>query len=126
MIKNDFPHSSKYFGLSGFLIVPGLLIFLSFISSFLILFLRGFDVASIKTWVAGVNMILTVWLWIWMFAQKRLFIPLAIAYFSVAILVSLANIMAFRDFRFFLAISIFISQVMYLIKSKRVRRTFIY
>ena len=131
MIRKDFnspspSNSLKYFGLGGFLIIPCLLIVLSFISSLLILLLRNFDAGSIKTWIAAINMLLTLWLWLWMFAQKRLFIPLAITYFSVAILVSLINLIAFTDFRFFSAIIIFVIQVIYFIKSKRVRLTFIY
>ncbi|MBL0338740.1 MAG: hypothetical protein IPP67_06120 [Rhodospirillaceae bacterium] len=108
------------------MIIPCLLIILSFVSSLLILLLRNFDAGSIKTWIAAINMLLTLWLWLWMFAQKRLFIPLAITYFSVAILVSLINLIAFTDFRFFSAIIIFVIQVIYFIKSKRVRLTFIY
>lgn len=131
MIRKSFnspspPNFLKYFGLGGFLIIPCLLILLSFVSSLLILLLRNFDAGSIKTWIAAINMLLTLWLWIWMFAQKRLFIPLAIIYFSVAILVSFINLIAFTDFRFFSAIVIFIIQVIYLTKSKRVRLTFIY
>ena len=120
------PNSLKYFGLGGFLIIPCLLIVLSFISSLVILFLRNFDAGSIKAWVAAINMLLTLWLWIWMFAQKRLFVPLAIIYFSVAILVSLVNLIVSTDFRFLSAIVIFVIQIIYFIKSKRVRLTFIY
>ena len=131
MIRKDFnspspSNSLKYFGLGGFLIIPCLLIVLSFISSLVILFLRNFDAGSIKAWVAAINMLLTLWLWIWMFAQKRLFVPLAIIYFSVAILVSLVNLIVSTDFRFMSAIVIFVIQIIYFIKSKRVRLTFIY
>jgi len=131
MIRKDFnspspSNSLKYFGLGGFLIIPCLLIVLSFISSLVILFLRNFDAGSIKAWVAAINMLLTLWLWIWMFAQKRLFVPLAIIYFSVAILVSLVNLIVSTDFRFLSAIVIFVIQIIYFIKSKRVRLTFIY
>ena len=127
-LNNGFLAQEMPLGLGGWLIVTACLILLSFIGSLvlsLILMQQG-SLHINRLFFIVVNLVLTLWLWITMFGRKKRFIILAIAYFTAATLISFLSFIQQYDYRHFWGIALFTGQIMYLIKSRRVQKTFVY
>ena len=127
-LNNGFLAQEMPLGLGGWLIVTACLILLSFIGSLvlsLILMQQG-SLHINRLLFAVVNLALTLWLWITMFGRKKQFIILAIAYFTAATLISFSSLIQQYDYRHLGGIALFTSQVVYLVKSRRVQKTFVY
>lgn len=127
-LNNGFLAQEMPLSLGGWLIVTACLILLSFIGSLvlsLILMQQGSSHIN-RLLFAVVNLALTLWLWITMFGRKKQFIILAIAYFTAATLISFSSLIQQYDYRHLGGIALFTSQVVYLVKSRRVQKTFVY
>ncbi len=127
-LNNGFLAQEMPLSLGGWLIVTACLILLSFIGSLvlsLILMQQGSSHIN-RLLFAVVNLALTLWLWITMFGRKKRFIILAIAYFTAATLISFSSLIQQYDYRHLGGIALFTSQVVYLVKSRRVQKTFVY
>ena len=127
-LNNGFLAQEMPLSLGGWLIVTACLILLSFIGSLvlsLILMQQG-SLHINRLLFVVVNLVLTLWLWITMFGRKKRFIILAIAYFTAATLISFSSLIQQYDYRHLGGIALFTSQVVYLVKSRRVQKTFVY
>jgi hypothetical protein len=127
-LNNGFLAQEMPLSLGGWIFITASLILLSFIGSLvlsLILMQQG-SLHINRLLFVVVNLVLTLWLWITMFGRKKRFIILAIAYFTAATLISFFSFIQQYDYRHFWGIALFTSQVMYLIKSRRVQKTFVY
>ena len=127
-LNNGFLAQEMPLSLGGWLIVTACLILLSFIGSLvlsLILMQQG-SLHINRLLFIVVNLVLTLWLWITMFGRKKRFIILATAYFTAATLISFSSLIQQYDYRHLGGIALFTSQVVYLVKSRRVQKTFVY